>query len=119
MYPDEFELEVKEDDERVRDVLRYHVDGYDPSAVGIVASRTNEFTPEERLADLSWIDEIVTEEINGVPWVIGTQTDTSESRLIVYSRAAGDYTYTFSFSTDYPADFDFTDFARAFAETVH
>ena len=118
-YPAEFELEVKEDSDRVRHALRYNVEGYEPPAVGLVISRSNDFsTPEERLADISWTDDIVTEEINGTSWAIGTQTDTSEDRLIIYACAVGEYIYTFSFSSDYPADFDFTDFARVFAENV-
>ncbi len=43
-YPDGFELEISEDGDRVRHLLRYHVEGYDPKAVGIVVSRTNEYT---------------------------------------------------------------------------
>ena len=119
MYPAEFELEVKEDSDRVRHALRYNVEGYEPPSVGLVISRSNDFSsPEERLADISWTDDIVTEEINGTSWAIGTQTDVSEDRLIIYACAVGEYIYTFSFSSDYPADFDFTDFARAFAEAV-
>ena len=118
MYPDEFELEIKEDGNRVRHILRYYVEGYEKPAVGLVISRTNEYTPEERLADIAFIDEITTEEINGVSWVIGTDTDPSTSSVIIYVRAAGEYTYTFSFSSEYPAEFDYADFARVFAEKV-
>lgn len=117
-YPDAFELEIKEDGDRVRHVLRYHVEGCDPSAVGLVISRTNEYTPEERLADFAFIDQITTEQINGAPWAIGTETDTSNGSVIIYACAAGEYTYTFSFSSDYPADFDYADFARTFVQQV-
>ena len=32
--------------------------------------------------------------------------------------AADGYVYTFSFSTDFPTDFDYADFARVFAQRV-
>ena len=117
-YPDEFKQEVKEDSDRVRNALTYRPEGYDSTAVGIVISRTNEFTPQKRLEELKWLDQITTKEINGASWSVGTQTDTSKNRLIVYAFAVNGYTYTFSFSSDYPADFDFTEFAEAFAEAV-
>ena len=114
MYPDEFELEIKEDDGRIRHLHRYHADGYDPSAVGLVVSRAKGFgTARERLEDISWVHAITDEEINGVTWAVGTGDG-----LIIYVFAKGDYVYTFSFSSDYPADFDFADFARAFAGEV-
>ena len=56
------------------------------------------------------------EEINGVTWAVGK--DTAKKNVIMYACASGDYTYNFSFSTEYPSDFEFSDFARAFAETV-
>ena len=117
-YPDEFELEIREDDDPVRHILRYRVDGYDPTAVGIVVSRASGYTPEERLAEMAFIGDVTTEEINGATWAIGTAADASKRNVIVYACAAAEYTYTFSFSTDYPADFDFADFAAAFAREV-
>ena len=48
-YPDEFELAIKEDADRVRNIHRCHVQGYDPTAVGIVISRTSNYaSPEAR-----------------------------------------------------------------------
>lgn len=118
-YPNEFELEIKEDSDRIRHVLRYHVEGYDPTAVGLVISRTNRYaTPEERLRDCAFLDVFTAEDINGVTWSIGSQTDTSEDSVTVYACAAGEYIYTFSFSTDYPADFDYAEFAKAFVGEV-
>lgn len=117
-YPDEFKLEVKEDSDKKRNVHSYRPEGYDSTAVGIVISRMNEYTPKERLEEFVWLDQITTKEINGASWAVGVQTDTSKSRLIVYAFAANGYTYTFSFSSDYPTDFDFTGFAEAFVETV-
>ena len=115
-YPDEFELEIKEDDDHVRNIHRYHVEGYDPTAVGLVVSRTNDYeSPEARVSDPAFIDDVTTEEINGTTWAIGTEADGS---VIIYARAVGEYVYTFSFSTDFPADFEFADFARAFAQGV-
>lgn len=115
-YPDEFELEIKEDGDRVRNIHRYHVEGYDPTAVGLVVSRTSDYeSPEARVGDPAFIDDVTTEEINGVIWAIGTAADGS---VIIYACAAGEYVYTFSFSTDFPADFDYADFARVFAQGV-
>ena len=115
-YPDEFELEIKEDGDRVRNIHRYHVEGYDPTAVGLVVSRTSDYeSPEARVSDPAFIDDVTTEEINGATWAIGTAADGS---VIIYACAAGDYVYTFSFSTDYPADFEYADFAKVFAQEV-
>ena len=66
----------------------------------------------------AFIDQITTEQINGAPWAIGTEANTSNGSVIIYACAAGEYTYTFSFSSDYPADFDYADFARVFAQQV-
>lgn len=117
-YPGEFELEIKEDSDRTRHVLSYFSEGYEKPAVKLVISRTNEYTPETRLTDVSFIDQITAEEINGVPWRVGTQTDTSNGSVTIYVCGAGEYTYTFTFSSDYPADFDFSAFAEAFIREV-
>ena len=115
-YPNEFELEIKEDGDRVRHIHRYHVEGYDPTAVGLVVSRTSDYeSPEARVGDPAFIDDVTMEEINGATWAIGTASDGS---VIIYACAAGEYVYTFSFSTDFPADFDYADFARVFAQSV-
>ena len=86
-YPDEFELEIQEDGDRVRNIHRYHVEGYDPTAVGLVVSRTSDYeSPEARVGDPAFIDDVTTEEINGVIWAIGTAADGS---VIIYACAAG------------------------------
>ena len=100
----------------MRNIHRYHVEGYDPTAVGLVVSRTSDYeSPEAHVGDPAFIDDVTTEEINGVIWAIGTAADGS---VIIYACAAGEYVYTFSFSTDFPADFDYADFARVFAQGV-
>ena len=119
LYPDEFELEIKEDTDRVRHVHNYHVEGFEPNAVRLVISRSSSYaTPEERLADVIFIDQVVTEEINGASWAIGTKTDNSSNSIIVYACATGKYVYTFSFSSDYPEAFDYAEFANVFARHV-
>lgn len=116
LYPDGLDTEIKEEPDRVRYLYRYYVEGYEKPAVGLVVSRTKAYaTPEDRLTDIAFINEVTAEEINGVSWAVGIQSDYS---VIIYARAAGEYVYTFSFSTDYPEDFDFREFARVFAEGV-
>ena len=118
-YPAEFELEIREESDRVRHMLRWYVDGYEKPAVGLVISRTKAYsTPEERLNDIAFIDQVTAEEVNGTPWSVGVDTDSSTSSVIIWACTAGGYVYTFSFSSEYPADFDYTDFARAFAGEV-
>ena len=118
-HPDEFELEIKEDTDRVRHILCYHVEGFEPCAVKLVVSWTKNYaTPEERLKDVIFIDQVVTEEINGVSWAIGTKTRPSNTSVIIYSCAAGGYVYTFSFSSDHPDAFDYAEFAQVFAKNV-
>ena len=73
---------------------------------------TTKTVPVSRIA---FIDDVTTEEINGATWAIGTAADGS---VIIYACAAGGYVYTFSFSTDFPTDFDYADFARVFAQRV-
>lgn len=119
-YPEEFELEVNEETGHPRHLLRYHAEGYDPEALKIVITRTEGFTPEERLKDL-YFSDVTTEEIGGVQWAIGVfnrDEEDSNEQIITYSCAKDDYAYTFSFLTDYPGDFDATEFARAFAGEV-
>ena len=118
-YPAEFELEIKEEDDRVRYLHRYFPQDFIKPAVGLVISRTNAYaSPEERLSDVAFIDKVATEEINGVSWAIGTDSDSSNSSVMIFSRAAGGYVYTFSFSSDYPEDFDYEAFARVFIQHV-
>ena len=118
-YPDEFELEINEEPDRVRHLVRYHVEGFEPTAVGLVVARNNYYaTPEERLKDVAFLDTFDSEEINGVTWAIGSKSDTSNGSVIIYACAAGGYVYTFSFSSDYPDDFDYAEFARTFAGEV-
>ena len=62
---------------------------------------TMKTVPVSRIA---FIDDVTIEAINGATWAIGT--------------AAGGYVHTFSFSTDFPTDFDYADFARVFAQRV-
>jgi hypothetical protein len=116
LYPAEFELEIKEEPDRVRYLHRYFPKDFIKPAVGLVISRSNAYaSPEDRLSDVAFIDQVTPEEINGVPWVIGTKSDSS---VMIFSRAAGGYVYTFSFSTDYPEDFDYEAFARVFIQYV-
>ena len=116
LYPDGFDLEIKEEPDRVRYLHRYYKEGYEKPALGLVVSRSNVYaTPEERLTDVSFIDEVTTEEINGVSWAVGTKSDSS---VTIFACSAGEYVYTFSFSTDYPEDFDYRAFARVFIQGV-
>ena len=113
-YPDQFELEIKEETDRTRHLLRYHLEGYDPSAVGLVVARNKNYsTAEERLKDVAFLDEFSSEEINGISWDLGWSKDQSENRVLIYATKVGEYIYTFSFSTDYPKDFDFTELAAS------
>ena len=100
----------------MRYLHRYFLKDFIKPAVGLVISRSNAYaSPEDRLSDVAFIDQVTPEEINGVPWVIGTKSDSS---VMIFSRAAGGYVYTFSFSTDYPEDFDYEAFARVFIQYV-
>ncbi|MBR0512749.1 MAG: hypothetical protein IJK06_00685 [Clostridia bacterium] len=119
-YPAEFQLEIKEETDRVRHLLRWYPDeDYLKPAVGLVISRTKAYsTPEERLTDVAFIDQVTSEEINGMVWWIGVDTDDSNSSVIIWSCAAGGYVYTFSFSSEFPEDFDYAEFARTFVEQV-
>ena len=119
LYPAEFELEIKEEDGRVRYLHRYFPKDFIKPAVGLVISRTNAYaSPEERLSDIAFIDQVATEEINGVSWAIGTDSDSSNSSVMIFSRTAGGYVYAFSFSSDYPEDFDYEAFAKVFIQHV-
>lgn len=113
-YPDTMELE--KDESHPRDMLRYHADGYDPAAFSVVISRREGWTPEEVVKELLSSDDavITSEEINGVTYTVGTLTTGSGTKVILYSRAAGDDAYSMSFPTDYPDDFDLAEFARVF-----
>ena len=42
-YPDEFELEIKEDDDHVRNIHRYHVEGYAKVVYRGIAKNMNRF----------------------------------------------------------------------------
>ena len=119
LYPAEFELEIKEEDGRVRYLHRYFPKDFIKPAVGLVISRTNAYaSPEERLSDIAFIDQVATEEINGVSWAIGTDSDSSNSSVMIFSRTAGGYVYAFSFSSDYPEDFDYEAFTKVFIQHV-
>ena len=116
LYPAEFELEIKEDTDRVRHALRYYQDPFDKTAVGVVIARNNSYaTPEERVESPAFIDKTWTEEINGVPWAVGAADDNS---VIMYACAGDGYIYTFSFSTEYEGIFDFADFAKTFVSLI-
>ena len=118
-YPDEFSLEIQEEPDRVRHVLRWLPEEYIKPAVGLVVSRTKSYaTAKERLEDISFIDQITTEEINGVTWTVGTDSSPSNTSVTIWAREAGGYVYTFSFSSDFPEDFDFGEFAAVFARGV-
>lgn len=85
-------------------------------------SRTNIYnTPEERLKDVAFIDKdkITTEEINGNPWVIGTDSDTSKTSVLIYAAAFGGYIYTFSFSSDILDVSDYAEFTKVFIGAVN
>lgn len=116
LYPAEFELEIKEDTDRVRHALRYYEDPFDKTAVGVVIARNNSYaTPEERVKSPAFIDKTWTEEISGVPWAVGAADDNS---VIIYACAGDGYIYTFSFSTEYEDIFDYADFAKTFVSLI-
>ncbi len=117
-YPKELDLE--KDESHPRDLLRYHVEGYDPVAFGIVISRRKGYTPEEVILDVMKYDDpvVATEERNGIAWAVGTREYGDNSRNTIYCCAAGEYSYTVSFATDFRDTFDFTEFAEAFVQSI-
>ncbi|MCR5296563.1 MAG: Ig-like domain-containing protein [Clostridiales bacterium] len=104
-------------DQNGRDILRYYADEYGLSSdFGIVLSRKTGISPDRWLIDELGLD-ITKTEINGIVWSIGV-SQTDKATIIVYACEIGEYTYSISFSTTSPKDFEFADFARAFIRRV-
>lgn len=116
-FPDKMEREI--DESHPRDILRYLNDSYQPSAFGVVISRTKGSTGEKRAGELLKDSNAVSkEEINGITWFTGTYTNSSGTTAHIYGCTKDDYAYTVSFSTDFPDDFELTGFAKVFIENV-
>ncbi|MER1994282.1 MAG: PDZ domain-containing protein [Eubacteriales bacterium] len=114
-YPEGMNFEAESESEK-RHILRYHVDGFDPAAFGIIVSRRKGISSERWLADEIHID-ISKTEINGVTWLFG-ETYSGDTKAIIYACDVGDYCYSVSFNSQHSDTFDFADFAWAFIRKI-
>ena len=96
--------------------LRYHMDGYDPAAFGIIVSRRKGISSERWLADdLSM--NISKTDINGITWFFG-EAYGGKTKALIYACDVGDYCYSVSFNSDYSDSFDFSNYAWAFIRRI-
>lgn len=114
-YPDEMDFE-EETEDRVRHILRYHMDGFDPSAFGIIISRRTGISSESWLADDNKT-AVSKAEMNGITWFFGN-VESGNTKAVIYACDIGDYCYSLSFNSVYSDTFDFPDFAWAFIRQI-
>lgn len=115
LYPEEMNFEEESESDK-RHNLRYHMDGYDPAAFGIIVSRRKGISSDRWLADdLSM--NISKTDINGITWFFG-EAYRGKTKALIYACDVGDYCYSVSFNSDYSDSFDFSNYAWAFIRRI-